>query len=253
MFQLPRLKLSSVRAAAPATAPGTRVYAIGDVHGRHDLLLALLGLIRADNAQRPDADTVVVLLGDLINRGPGACQVLSLVANWPMPDARLIALRGNHEASLLAAWQGSHTASRMMHRMGVKQTLASYDVDVTDYDMWDIEQLTAMIRQHVRPEHIALIESMALSWSCGDYVFVHAGLDASRSLEQQSEATLLWSREKFTAPSGSQTAIVHGHANLLEPANERHRICVDTSAHKTGTLTAVGLEGPARWFLATNS
>jgi serine/threonine protein phosphatase 1 len=251
MFQLPRLKLSPGLAAAPRLPPGKRVYAIGDVHGCYDLLVALLQKIDQDNAQRPEAEVYLVLLGDLINRGPASYQVMSLVADLKVGGSQFVALRGNHEATLLAAWHGSAAACRQLHRMGVKQTLASYGVDITDYDLWDIDQLATLIQQSISPQHIALIEQMPLLWSCGDFVFVHASLEPGRSLEEQSEATLLWSRQAYQPGKSDPTAVVHGHANLIEPANERYRVCVDTSAHRTSVLTAVGLEGQERWFLAT--
>ena len=251
MFQLPRLKLSSGLAAVPRLPPGKRVYAVGDVHGCYDLFVELLQRIDQDNAQRPEADVYLVLLGDLINRGPASYQVLSLVADLTVGGSQFVALRGNHEATLVAAWHGSAAACRQLHRMGIKQTLASYGVDTTDYDMWDIDQLIALVQQTISPQHIAFIEQMPLMWTCGDFVFVHASLEPGRSLDEQSEATLLWSRQPYQPGKSDVTAVVHGHANLLEPANERHRICVDTSAHRTGVLTAVGLEGPDRWFLAT--
>lgn len=235
------------------TAPGTRIYAIGDVHGRQDLLVDLLIRLHADNRARPAADVHFVLLGDLVNRGPDSARVLQLVREWPRGAPALTVLRGNHEAALLAAWHGDIAACRQLHRMGVRATLASYGADVSDYEQWELADLGDAVRRHLPADDIALIEAMPLYWQNGDYVFVHASCMPDVPLAAQDAATLLWSRQHPAPARGQYTAIVHGHANLEAPRNEARRICVDTSAHRSNQLTAVGLEDQQRWFIATTS
>lgn len=251
MFQLKRFKLALPFHSDPQVEAGSRVYAVGDIHGRFDLLCELLAKIREDNHARPQGKVYVVLLGDLINRGSQSRQVVEMACQGLGPLFELIALKGNHEATLVAAWNGSQAACRQLHRMGVKETLRSYGADVEKYDVWDLQELGDIIRSVVPAQHIRFMEAMPMSWVCGDIVFVHASFAGGVTLEEQSEGTLLWSRQPYSPAKGESITVVHGHANLLEPANEKRRICVDTSAHVTGTLTAVGLESGHRWFLDT--
>lgn len=233
------------------TEVGTRLYAIGDVHGRHDLLIRLLETILNDNRHRAPARIGIILLGDLINRGPTSRQVLELVCSWPSKSTPLIVLRGNHEQALLAAWEGNWMAARQLLRMDVSATLTSYGVNNVDFDTLEPEPLMDLLQNRIPPQHIAFMERMPLLWTSGDYIFAHASFTSGVSLGQQSEKTLLWSRSPFKPHRDDARALVHGHANLDQPINLIQRICVDTSAYRSNTLTAVGLEGTERWFLAT--
>lgn len=233
------------------TESGARLYAIGDVHGRHDLLVQLLETILTDNRHRSPARVSIILLGDLINRGPASRQVLDLVCSWPSKSTPLIVLRGNHEQALLAAWEGNWMAARQLLRMGVSATLTSYNVTDIDFDTLEPEPLMDLLQSRIPPEHIAFMERMPLLWTSGDYIFAHAGFTSGVSPDKQSEKTLLWSRSPFQPQRDDARALVHGHANLDQPINLKQNICVDTSAYLSNTLTAVALEGTERWFLAT--
>lgn len=229
-----------------------RVYAIGDVHGRLDLLHALLQKIADDDEGRTQIPTAFVLLGDLINRGPSSRQVVELVANWPSTNKALTVLRGNHEAALISAYRGDISSCRQLHRMGIKQTLASYEADVSSYENWSVPELSDIIINTIPQEHIVLMERMPKLVQSGDYFFVHASYAAGLLPEQQDDSDLLWSRKPYRPIKGERWAVVHGHANLTKLHNETNRICVDTSAYRSSVLTAVGLEGKSRWFLSTS-
>lgn len=249
MLRIPHLESLFPRSR---TAPGSRVYAIGDVHGRADLLTALVDMILADNQRRPDADTSIILLGDMINKGPDPAAVLAYVEAWQRDDVRLQVLRGNHEQVLLGALEGDLAMCRQFHAMGGRSTIASYGVAAEDYAAWTIDDLARMLPAIIPANHRAILSGAALAWHNGDYVFAHAGWRDGVSLAEQSEADLLWTRRPYRPASRrSQMVLVHGHSNLAAHVNTRQRICVDTMAHATGALTAVGLEDEQRWFLST--
>jgi serine/threonine protein phosphatase 1 len=239
---------------SPRTAPGERVYAVGDVHGCSDLLAVLLERIVADNRTRSAAATHIVLLGDLINKGPDTRGVLELVAAWPHTDLPVRLLRGNHEQVLLGALSGRLDQCRQCHAMGGRATMTSYGISADQYAGWTVEELAHHLPEIIPEPHRDLLLGAALAWKSGDYIFAHAGWRDGTALADQSEADLLWTRQAYR-PSArrSRTALVHGHANLAEPFNGRARICVDTTAHASGILTAVGLEGDRRWFINTST
>ena len=238
----------------PRTAPGERVYAVGDVHGCSDLLAGLLDRIVADNRTRPPATTHIVLLGDLINKGPDTKGVLELIRAWPHADIMLRLLRGNHEQVFLGALSGRLDQCRQCHIMGGRAAVMSYGISLDQYAGWTVEELAQHLPQIIPAPHRDLLADASLAWSNGDYVFAHAGWQDGAAMAEQSEADLLWTRRAYRPITrGSRTALVHGHANLAEPFNGRTRICVDTTAHASGILTAVGLEADRRWFIDTSA
>ena len=254
---MPRLSLFR-RAPTPVVRPralpdGTRIYAIGDIHGRDDLLGALLESIAHDDLERGDAHTTIVFLGDLVDRGPDSRGVIERA----MQQAALgtcIFLMGNHEEVLINAWEGDPAAVRMFHRMGGGATLASYGVDPETYDAADFAELPRLIADAVPVEHIAFLRCFRDCWRCGDYVFVHAGLRPGVAIEQQVPQDMRWIRDRFLADGRDHGAVVvHGHSMVrgVEVEERSNRIAVDTGAYRTGVLTALGLEGSTRWTLST--
>lgn len=231
---------------------GRRIYAIGDVHGRLDLLEQLVDLIARDDADRHTAKTSIVLLGDLINKGPDTRGVLEFVANWPRAHIDLLVLKGNHEHVLLGALAGNRDMSRAFHDMGGRETVLSYGVAISDYASWTIDELPQHLDRIIPAQHLTLLTNAPLAWTCGDYRFAHAGWQDGLDLPAQSEFDLLWRRTAFKpATPASRAVLVHGHANMDKPVNKRHSICVDTTAHASNRLTAVALEGATRRFLET--
>ena len=235
----------------PALAPeGLRIYAIGDIHGRSDLLEALAARIDADLATAP-SEALTVFLGDYIDRGADSSGVIERLScgDFPTPYHTL---RGNHEEVVLKFLEEPGVLESW-RKFGGLETLHSYDVDVFDvmrgvgYDRARDELAARM------PEaHRAFLEETILSVDYGDYFFCHAGVRPDIPLERQSPQDLLWIREEFLRFRGTfEKVVVHGHTPVPEPEMLPGRINVDTGAFATSILTAVVLEGASRRLLST--
>lgn len=235
----------------PAIPSGHRVYAVGDIHGRLDLLDQLLGLLEADNKSRDAAQTSIVFLGDLIDRGPASRSVVSRVragVDW----ARTISLMGNHEAVMLDVLDGRGETLTQWLRFGGLQTLESWGIARATIEQATREELVEIVRSAVAPEECAWLGRLRTSLQIGDYYFVHAGIRPDVPLDRQGDEDRLWIRNDFLDSRKKHGAmIVHGHSINSEVENLPNRIGLDTGAYATGKLTAVGLEGTERWFLST--
>ncbi len=243
--------LFSASQSAPSSAalpPGERVYAVGDIHGRLDLLRALAAAIEADDAARGDAQTTIILLGDLIDRGPDSAGVIAFVRDW-QARCPVRVLAGNHEEMLLASLE-SDAALRAFLRFGGKETLLSYPIDPAHYSRCDIAETRALMQAAIPAKDIAFIRSFEDQIALGDYLFVHAGIDPAVPLDQQQTQDLRWIREPFLRHEADFGAVVvHGHTIFGAPEVRHNRIGIDTGAYASGRLTALGLEGTARWFI----
>jgi serine/threonine protein phosphatase 1 len=230
---------------------GIRVYAIGDIHGRLDLLDRLLGMIDEDDKARGPARTELIFLGDLVDRGPDSVGVVErLMALRETRQVRF--LMGNHEEVLLRAAEGDLRALRFLIRIGGRETLLSYGISEAEYRGLDFDELLALLQPRVPPSHIAFLSAFENWIELGDYLFVHAGLRPGVALEDQKTSDLCWIREDFLSHRESfGKMIVHGHS-ITEDIDERpNRIGIDTGAFASGRLTAIGLEGDQRWYLST--
>ncbi len=248
--------LKSLFARKPVATPrevaaGERIYAIGDVHGRRDCLDDLLVRIGEDDRARGPSRTTLVLLGDLVDRGPesrGVIERLSQLAKL----RPCVFLMGNHEEVFIDAWEGDEAAARLFHRIGGRETLLSYGVTVADYDAADFERMIVLLATHVPAEHIAFLRSFRDTYRSGDYLFVHAGIRPGVPVDEQRPTDMRWIRDKFLDdPRDHGVVVVHGHSITAEVEERPNRIGVDTGAYASGKLTAVGLEGSERWFLST--
>ena len=242
----------SAGASAAELPPGERVYAIGDVHGRLDLLDTLLADIDADNAARPPVATTLVFLGDLIDRGPRSAEVVERLRRLAAERPGTRFLLGNHEEVFLAATEGGERALRGFCKIGGRETVLSYGVDQQRYERMSYEELGAALATVVPPEHRAFLRGFEDMVVLGDYAFVHAGVRPGSPLCSQSKADLRWIREPFLEHRGRlEKLIVHGHTITPEVEWRAHRIGIDTGAYDTGRLTALGLEGGERWLIQT--
>jgi serine/threonine protein phosphatase 1 len=243
------------RQQAPAARlpEGMRVYAIGDVHGRRDLLDRLLARIDEDAAARgPATDTRLVLLGDLIDRGPESAAVVERVLELGAARAGVHLLGGNHEEMLLAALDGDDRVVRAFCRAGGRETLLSYGLDAAAYDSMDYEEIAAVMPALVPALHQAVLADAETLLVLGDYAFAHAGVRPGVALAEQSVRDLRWIRDPFLGHRGTlEKVVVHGHTVRPEVEFRQHRIGIDTGAWHTGRLTALGLEGAERWILQT--
>ncbi len=231
---------------------GQRIYAIGDIHGRLDLLDQLIVKIEEDNASRKRVRTQIIFLGDLCDRGPDSRGVIERVMQLAKasPDVRLIA--GNHEELLIRSWDGDRRSAGLINRVGGRETMLSYGVDETKYDEADIDELLEMFVAHIPESHIAFLKD-ADDWIvAGDYLFVHAGIRPGDAIEEQRTSDLRWIRREFTDFDGDHgMMVIHGHSITEEADIQANRIGIDTGAYASGKLTAIGIEGAEHWFLQT--
>jgi serine/threonine protein phosphatase 1 len=224
---------------------GRRMYAVGDIHGRLDLLTEMLARIRADLAARPHPRPLVVFLGDYIDRGPevrGVIEALIALRDDPLPTRFLL---GNHDSYVRAYLDDPDWFDRTYHwlheNMGGNATLASYGVPGAN---WDAPEATRDAFAHAFPAgHMAFIDACELMIPIGGYLFVHAGIRPGVPLDRQDPDDLIWIREPFLSSRADfGFKVVHGHT--IVPAVEHHanRIAVDTGAIRTGVLSAIVLE-----------
>jgi len=233
---------------------GQRVYAIGDIHGRADLLYDLLDQIALDDKTRGAADTMLVFLGDLVDRGPDSAEIVEYTRRLAASNVKTVFLMGNHEELFLLTCAGDQQVGGTFHRAGGRETLLSYGVDPQVYDDCDPHEISALADKFVPQEHIDFIESFRDYWVCGDYCFVHAGIRPDVPLEEQTPADMRWIRNEFlTSQIDHGFMVVHGHTITQDVDEQYNRIGVDTGAYASGKLTAIGLEGGERWYLQTGA
>lgn len=233
----------------PSLPDGQRVYAIGDIHGRYDLLCRMIARIEADEVGRPAAETTVILLGDLVDRGPDSAGVIATAREWAKRrNVRILA--GNHEEMFLGSFERDETLRHFI-RHGGRETLLSYPIEPDVYSRATLEELRAIMREAVPAEDIEFMKSMEDRIQIGDYVFVHAGVRPGVPLEEQKISDLRWIRGEFIeGPETRNFAVVHGHTILETPHVSPLRISLDTGAYSSGLLSAIGLEGTARWLIS---
>lgn len=240
----------------PHLGEDRRVYAIGDIHGRLDLLTQLIDKIADDDLARGPAGspTQLVFLGDFVDRGPESAGVIDYVMQlrewWPS----ITCLQGNHEEVFLMAARGDESALRFMTRIGGRETLLSYGATEYDLDQMTLGQLRDWLMGAVPERHLQFIESMEDKLLIGDYAFVHAGIRPQVPMDQQDARDLRWIREEFLSfEPAHQYCVIHGHSIATSVEQRGNRIGIDTGAYATGVLTAVGLEGMEQWFLSTST
>jgi serine/threonine protein phosphatase 1 len=232
----------------PSLPAGIRIYAIGDVHGRLDLLDALLGEIDADLASRPAARAIFVFLGDYIDRGNRSRETIDrLIARREMGEH--VFLKGNHEQIALRCLSDPGLFDRWL-RLGGAETLASYGIDLGS--KIKIAELQAAFHRALPQTHIKFFRGLQSSFACGDFFFVHAGVKPRIPLARQAEKDLLWIREEFlNSNEDFGKTIIHGHTPGYEIEVRRNRINIDTGAYATGRLTCLVIEGSSLSYIDT--
>ena len=233
------------------------IYAIGDVHGRLDLLSPLLRVIEDDiSSVKSDQRPLIIFLGDYIDRGPESRAVVDQVIALKASSSHEIrCLKGNHEQALLNFLDDSAVGPGWL-RHGGGATLLSYGVNVrgmgVDPDDWPNVQ--EAFRKTVSDEHLEFYQSLELSIEVGGYIFVHAGVRPGVALDRQTEQDLLWIRDSFLRlPVPLERIVVHGHTPSEQPFVDARRIGVDTGAYATGVLSAVRLSDADQRFIQVKS
>jgi serine/threonine protein phosphatase 1 len=240
------------REQGPAGARGYRAYAVGDIHGRIDLLEHLLAKIHADLQHRPAPKTLLVFVGDLVDRGPSSAQVIERLRCYRRDRVKPVFLLGNHEEVLLRILSGDSSVVDSWLKFGGLQCLQSYGVTLASIRGRSAEQVVEIVRARVPPEHVEFLESFADSCRFGDYLFVHAGIRPGVEVDQQSQADLRWIRDPFLFDERDHGfVVVHGHTITDEVDERPNRIGIDTGAYRSGVLTALAIEGAERWLIDT--
>lgn len=237
-----------------AGAPGYRAYVVGDVHGRLDLLEQLLAKIHSELQRQPAAKSLLVFVGDLIDRGPSSAHVVERLRTYRREAIQPIFLLGNHEEVLLRILGGDAQLIAKWRWFGGAECLQSYGVDPQQLTNLSDEQALAVVRDAIPANHIKFLESFVDSCRFGDFLFVHAGIRPGLDLEQQSQSDLRWIREPFLCDDSDHGFIVvHGHTISPEVEVRANRIGIDTGAYRTGVLTALAIEGGDYWVIDTRS
>jgi len=246
LSNLRRIAATSRLSGADPTA-GELIYAVGDVHGRYDLLKQLTALILKDcTARAEDRRPLLIFCGDYVDRGPHSAEVLeALIWLQQRKDIQTAFLKGNHEAALLCFLDNPADCWGWL-RAGGAETLESYGVAPPLYDEpASCFHARDLLRRRMPSAHRHFLEGLEPLLVVGDYAFVHAGVRPGVGLHEQSEEDLLWIREAFLDDEGPfEKIIVHGHGwTGDQPQLLPHRIGLDTGAYETGVLTAVRLGG----------
>lgn len=234
--------------------PGLRVYAIGDIHGRSDLLRELLSTIEADRAAHFVKRSLFVFLGDYIDRGPASAEVVDqLVAIQKSGTVEAHFLMGNHEEVLLRILNGDVAIVPDWLRFGGRECLASYGLDATAFAILPPSEMIGKLKAAMPRRHRDFLGGLSDTVRVGDYLFVHAGLRPGFALSAQSQDDMRWIRSPFLEDSEADFGfmVVHGHTIVSDVELKRNRIGIDTGAYQTGRLTALVLEGAGHRILQT--
>lgn len=222
--------------------PDSRIYAVGDVHGRLDCLERLFVEINEDLQARPIAKSKIVMLGDYVDRGPDSRGVLDYLISISC-EFELICLRGNHDDRLLGFVEAPDELSGVFLRYGGWETLASYDVGKFRLHR-DVSKLSRAVAQNMPDGHKKFLSGLPYYHIEGDYYFCHAGVRPGIDLEKQDPKDLMWIRDDFLTHRGSfGKVIVHGHTPRRQVEILPNRINLDTMAFHSGTLSCAVLEG----------
>jgi len=227
----------------PASVPeGTRIYSIGDIHGRLDLLDEVIARVDVDMGLHPVSNAIRVFLGDYIDRGPDSKRVLDRLINYCMAQPT-VCLMGNHEVFLRQFLRDPETLS-IWGRCGGLDTLLSYGLaPEIDTDASQQRELASQFDRMLPTSHREFLGGLRPYFICGDFFFVHAGVRPGISLTEQSEDDLFWIREEFLCCQDDfGKVVVHGHTPVVEPDVRPNRINIDTGAYATGRLTCLVLE-----------
>jgi len=226
-----------------------RIFAIGDVHGRLDLLSAMLSRIDDDLAKSPVRDWRIVLLGDHVDRGPDSKGVLDLLCARRL-DGHTVLLAGNHDVEFLE-FLAKPASESLFAAYGGRETTLSYGVE-PDFssDAAAVDTRDRLVAA-IPAEHLRLLAQLGRSASYGDFFFCHAGIRPGVPLESQDPQDLMWIRRDFLTYTGLYPkVVVHGHTPSSEPELLPNRVNVDTRAYASGRLTALVIDGARKELIS---
>ena len=222
---------------------GIRVYAIGDIHGRLDLLSELLCRVEAHITARPITRSLYVFMGDYIDRGSSSRETVDRLITQS-EQGECIFLKGNHEQIAIKCLTDRRLFDQWL-RLGGLETLISYGVAPENLAGENsIVKLQAAFHDALPRTHFNFFRLLRPSFTCGDFFFAHAGVKPRVRLSHQKESDLLWIREEFLNSSEDfGKIVVHGHTPVPQIDIGPNRINIDTGAFATGCLTCLVIEG----------
>ncbi len=250
---LNRKRARSRASSTPPRAPtGMRIYAVGDIHGRYDLLHALEQKILTDAADHAKSVKTVIYLGDYVDRGPESRAVVEHLSTRPLRGFNAIHLMGNHEQTLLGFLRDPVAHANWLLYGGLA-TLSSYGVDSSHQEAPSpLHQMARELRSRLPEHHLHFLEQLELYRVFEDYLFVHAGIRPGRPIQNQNPEDLLWIRDDFLRNRKRHAKfVVHGHQISDEPDVRDNRIGIDTGAFATGRLTCLVIDGEDKGFIST--
>ena len=226
-----------------------RVYAIGDVHGRLDLLQEMHRRIQAENDKTPPFDWVIVHLGDYVDRGPDSKGVLDLLVNAQKKTHRMLAIAGNHDIGFLE-FLATGAPNGIFAYNGGRQTALSYGVSIDFNDLRSIAVGREALLRAIPSTHVEFLRGLKLSMVFGDFFFCHAGIRPGIDLDKQDPEDLVWIRQQFLdEPRLYSKVIIHGHTPVTDVEIRPNRINLDTGAVFSGRLSALAIDAENKVFL----
>ncbi len=231
---------------------GTRLYAVGDVHGRLDLVDDLLGRIEDDITDRPVETAAVVFLGDLIDRGPESAGVVDRLQTLQHFPAKMLFILGNHEEFLLRVLNGEPGVAHDWLGFGGDACVESYGVATAALQAMDEQRIADVLRDAIPTAHVNFLKTFGDTFRFGDYLLVHAGIRPGVPIDEQQPRDLRWIRQPFLSDAHDHGCmVIHGHTISDGVDRRANRIGIDTGAYRTGVLTAAVIEEEDLRFLAT--
>ncbi len=237
-----------------ARAPdGMRLYAIGDVHGRADLLRRMHRLILGELMADPPADFRVIHVGDYVDRGPDSRGVIETIIGHQQQDERFLALAGNHDVAFLDFLEDADDW-RQFATFGAVETARSYGVEIGFGSDAEIHAAREALRSAMPQAHLDFLRTLKLRVVFGDFFFCHAGIRPGVELDLQDPQDLIWIRKEFLDyPGLHDKVIVHGHTPVAEVEVMANRVDVDTGAFDSGRLSALVIEGDRKRILTATA
>lgn len=226
--------------------PAAATWVVGDIHGCLSLYQDLEQEIVSDGA-RVRGPKLIVLVGDIVDRGPDSSGVIEHVMGPPPPGFQRVCLLGNHEDMMLR-FMDEPVAGHGWLQYGGAETLSSYGVLKDPVRGYAIQpgRLRKLARERIPERHLNFLRKLPHCLETGPYFLSHAGVNPDKPMTAQTKNDLVWARhytdETCQAPVGlGRRRVIHGHIPVVRVDLSHWHINVDTGACETGRLSAVRL------------